>query len=132
MPQSPDLPGDPFLRLASRLFRLAAHPLRLRILLVLSNKTDEGVDLQEELVSSGRESVRSHLNVLCVGGLLKRQTVGRSKHYQLTSLGQRVVAACVLLGDESFMELGGASDARKPRSSVVHPLITGSSTPRGR
>jgi DNA-binding transcriptional ArsR family regulator len=131
MPQPPELPGDPFLRLASRLFRLAAHPLRLRILLMLSQKGAGGLDLQEELTSTGKESVRSHLNVLCVGGLLRRQTVGRSKRYQLTSLGQRVVAACVILRDEATTDPATLAGSNDPRPSA-HPILPRTSSSRGR
>ena len=90
-------PSEPSLRDASRLLKLAAHPLRLRILLILAKDESVGQDLRGYVGVLAQESLRSHLALLCSGGLLKRKSVGRLKSYSLTLAGYRVVEACTVL-----------------------------------
>ena len=88
---SPDSDSD--IRDAAFLFRLAAHPLRLRILLLLAEGERDPTRLASELGCSVVNDISSHLGPLRKGSLITKRIEGRKNVYALTEKGSRVVGA---------------------------------------
>ena len=112
--------SDPVYVVKAQLFRVLGHPLRIRILEVLSDGERTVGDLQAELELDS-SSTSQHLAALRRQGVLDSRRVGTSVYYRIRDprVSQLLVVAKQILTSalsDSHALLSGLADDAPPRS----------------
>jgi ArsR family transcriptional regulator, arsenate/arsenite/antimonite-responsive transcriptional repressor len=96
----------------ARIFRLASHPSRLRVLLALAPAEIDTSRIPEVLHDLDAQVVAHQLAFLQEGGLARRRQIGMHAAYRLTKAGACVAQACQnMLGDLGAATTGGSDQA---------------------